>query len=481
MSLHENEIAGSTNAAVPPVPAAGTVPVPANEVFAIVSEYIEAGRLDAAERMLGHILAIAPRQPEALHTKGLIAFRRGRIPEASALMEQSLAGGAARATHWRNISEVYRLQVRLDEALTAGRRAISLDPADPLGPFNLAMILYDRLEIDACRAAARHSLELRANLPQSHMKLGQASLLIGDFKLGWDEYEWRYQIPGAQPLMPKTDRPQWDGRPLGQERLLLIGDQGYGDVVMFARYVPWALERCPNVVLACSAEMLPVLGRMFPGVPMFNRWDQIPAYAAFCPLSGLPRLHGTVLETIPAPIPYMRALPERIAAWKDRLDARIAPGMKRVAIAWSGRPTHNNNINRTITLDQLAPVTALPGITFLSVQKGEAVEQIARYAGAAPLLNLDAEIADFDDTMAIFENVDLVLCVDTGVGHFAGAMGRPVWVMIPYAPDWRWLLGRSDTPWYPAMRLFRHAQPRRWDLLMPQVAAALTAWAQGGG
>jgi hypothetical protein len=456
-----------------------TVPVPAAEVFVVAHEYVEAGRLDAADRMIGHVLAVLPNQPEALHTKGLILFRRGKVAEASALMERSIAvGGGGKATHYRNLSEVYRMQCRLDEAVAAARRAITLDPADPLGPFNLAMILFDRMEVDACIAAARHALDLRPNLPQAHMKLGQALLLNGDFAAGWEHYEWRYQIPGAQPLMPKTDRPQWDGRELGQgERLLLVGDQGFGDVVMFSRYLPWARGRAKEITIACSGEMQPTLARMFPGLHLVTRWDQIPPFACYCPFSGLPRLHGTRLDSIPAGPAYLAPDPERLALWQARLDARVPAGMKRVAIAWAGRPTHNNDINRTIRLDQMAPLFEVPGVAFLSVQKGPATAQMAEYKGAAPLVNLDADISDFEDTIAILSLVDLLVSVDTSVVHFAGALGRPAWVMVPFAPDWRWLARRTDSPWYPSIRLFRHPQPRRWDLVMPAVADELRRFA----
>ena len=454
-----------------------TVPVPAGEIFTVAHEYLEAGRLDAAERMIGHVLAALPEQPEALHTKGLIQFRRNRVAEAAVLMERSIALGSTKSTHYRNISEVYRVQCRLDEALAAGRRAITLDPADPLGPFNLAMVLFDRMEVDACIAAARHAVDLRPNLPQAHMKLGQALLMKGDLAAGWEHYEWRYQIPGAQPLMPKTEQPQWDGRTLGRGLpLLLVGDQGFGDVIMFARYVNWARARAAEVIIACSAEVEPTLARMFPGVRLVTRWDLIGAFACYCPFSGLPRLHGTRLDNIPSPGPYLAADPARAARWRERLAARVSPGNKRVAIAWAGRPTHNNDINRTITLDTLAPLFDIEGVTFVSVQKGPAAAQVAGYGGRAPLLNLDAEIQDFEDTAAILENVDLLVSVDTSVVHFAGAMGRPVWSMIPFAPDWRWLAEREDSPWYASLRLFRHSAPRRWDLLVPRVAEALRAF-----
>lgn len=456
--------------------------MPMGEVYAVASEYFEANRFDAAERMLRHVLAGSPNQPEAVHLLGLIEHKRGRGEAAAALVERAIALDGRRPVHYRNLSEIYRLLARLDQAIAAARRAVSLDPADALGLFNLAMVLYDRLEVRAAISAARAALEIKPHLPQAHMKLGQCLLLQGELAEGWEEYEWRYQIPGAAPLMPKTDKPQWDGRTLGAgERLLLIADQGYGDVIQFSRYIPWAQARAAEVTLACSKELLSTIERIAPGLATFNRWEACPAFVAYCPLSGLPRLAGTRLDSIPAAaVPYLATDAALVASWRERLAAGVDPAHRRVGIAWAGRPTHNNNINRTVRLETLAPIFDVPGIALISLQKGPSEAEVSGYRGAAPLLNLSPEIQTFDDTAAIMQSLDLVLCVDTSLGHLAGATGRPAWVMLPHAPDWRWLLGRADTPWYPSLRLFRCPGPRRWDLLLPEVAAALAAWQEGG-
>ena len=467
--------AAATRAAVP------SVPMPLSEIFELVTESIEAGRLDRAERLLGHVLAVAPAQPDALHMSGLIAFRRKKLPEAAALMERSVAQGARKPAYLRNLSELYRVLGRLDDAVAYARQAVSGDPADPLSSFNLAMVYYDRMEIPACLSAARHAVELRPSLPQAHMKLGQAYLLQGEMERGWDEYEWRYQIPGAQALMPKTERPQWDGAPMPDQKLLLVADQGFGDVVMFARYIPWVLERCPDVVVACSIEMFSILKRTYPGVTLFTRWDECPVYAAFCPFSGLPRLHGTRLDNIPAAAPYLAPEADRAAIWGARLAERIPAGMLRVGIAWAGRPTHNNDHNRTVHLSIFAPLAQVPGVVFVSLQKGDDAAQVASWPGPAPLIDLNAELETFEDTMAVMSHLDLLITVDTALGHFAGAMGVAAWVMVPFAPDWRWLRDRTDTPWYRTLRLFRHPATRRWDLVIPAVTAALEQRVAGGG
>ena len=348
-----------------------------------------------------------------------------------------------------------------------------MDPADVNGPFNQAMVEYDRQEIEACIASARRALQLRANFPQAHMKLAQALLLQGDLTPGWEHYEHRYQIPGAPPLMPKTEQPQWDGSPMPTQRLLLIGDQGYGDVIMFGRYIKWVLQRCPLVTVACSPEMQGIVGQMAPGAHLAVRWEDCPPYAAFCPLSGLPRLAGTTLATIPAEIPYLSADPALIASWRDRLTPRLPPGLRWFALGWAGRPTHNNDRNRSIRLEMLAEFARIPGVAFLSLQKGAAAEEAKTWPGPAPLLNLDAEINSFEDSAAILHLVERLVAVDTSLVHLAGALGRPVTAMLPFAPDWRWLRDREDTPWYPDVQLIRQTSPSDWATVISRVARTL--------
>ena len=456
-----------------PISGSRVTGVPEGEVFAVVTEYIEAKRFDAADRMLGHILKAAPRHPDALHLRGLIAFRRGQISAAADMLEQALALGANRGLHLRNLSEVFRQCGRLDEAAAMARRCIAAQPADPLGPFNLAMVQYDRLEIADCIASARAALALRADLPEAHMKLAQALLISGDYGQGWNEYEWRYRIPGAAALMPVTDRPQWDGSDLGVERLLLIADQGYGDVLMFGRFLAWAQTRTAHITVAGSAEMRDILSQLAPRAEIVVRWDQLPPYAAFCPISGLPRLARIELAQLEGSRPYLAADPKLVASWAARLDQAVPPGKKRVALAWSGRPSHNNDRNRSIKLDLLAPLAAAPDTVFVSLQKGPPATQCSSWPGPAPLLDLDPEIKNFEDSAAILANVDLLVSVDTSLVHLAGASGRPAWVMLPYAPDWRWLLERDDTPWYSSVRLFRQPTPGDWTSVVGRIASAL--------
>jgi hypothetical protein len=444
----------------------------ATALLALANEHEQQGRLDEAKSILDGILVEAPQHPGALHQQGIVAFRRGNMTEAAALMECSIALAPGSALFHRNMCEVYRALGRNDEALAAGHRAVALDPADPHCHHNLGVVHYDRHDLDEAIRCAERGLAVDPDFAGGHFSIAEASLLRGDFARGWAEYEWRSRLVGVAPLLPPSDRPQWDGAPLGRGRtLLLIADQGYGDVIQFARYIPWAAARCPDIAIACSAELQPIVAQL-PGIGIiFDHWSRAPDFTAFCPLSSLPRLAGTRLETIPAGIPYLRAGEAKFGGWAERLWTLLPHGYRRIGIAWAGRPTHRNDLRRSTRLTTFAPLAALPEVALVSLQKGPAQAEIGRYWGRAPLLNLGPEIRDFADTMAIIKCLELVVTVDTSVAHLAGAMGKPVWIMLPFAPDWRWLLDRSDSPWYPTARLFRQSADRSWQPVIAAIAA----------
>jgi Tfp pilus assembly protein PilF len=449
------------------------VPVPLEELLKLAGEFLDNGRLDEAEQLLDRILSAAPNADSALHLKGILLFRRNRHEAAAELIERALRIAPDKAAFHRNLCPIYERIGRYDDALRVGCRALDMNQYDLQTLYNLALVHYRRLELDDSIACARRALALDPSAPGPHFQLAETLLLRGEFTEGWKEYEWRYRVDDALPL-PPNESPQWDGAALADNTLLLIADQGFGDVIQFCRYIPWVRERCLHVVVAADPVMHSLIRQVSPGVELVGRWDQCPTFAAYCPLSGLPRLHGTMLDTIPRDVPYLRADPARTASWRARLRDLAQPNTHRIGVAWAGRSTHKNDSNRSAALSAFGPLAALDGIALVSLQKGPGRAAIATYFDHAPLLNLGAEIADFDDTMAIIEALDLVVTVDTSVAHLAGAMGKPVWILLPYAPDWRWLLGRSDSPWYPSARLFRQSRPRDWGGVAHQVAHALS-------
>lgn len=431
-----------------------------------------AGKLLRAEQIIAKVIEARPNYHPAFHQGAILSWRRKRPRESLARFDRALRLAPDIALYHRNVCEVLRGLGRLDGALAHARRAVALAPLEAAGHYNLGVIHYDRLEIEEAIAAERRALELKPDNPAAHFELAESLLISGRFAEGWEEYEWRFRLPNAPRLLPPNDKPQWDGKPMPGGTLMLIGDQGYGDTIQFCRYIPEVAKTCPNIIIACSIEMKPIVTQL-PGIKhYYDRWQDMPHFDAYCPMSGLPRLFGAKLGNIPASASYIKADPDRVAYWKKRLNRLLPPGYRRIGLAWAGRPTHGNDFNRSMNLERCRPLLELENTAFVSLQMGEAKAQIGRYFGIAPLINL-AE--NFVDTMAIMECLDRLVAVDTGLAHLAGALGRPVSILLSYAPDWRWLLERSDTPWYPATTLHRQDSPGDWNSALQKAVALIRA------
>ncbi|CAL4870031.1 hypothetical protein MMA231_04329 (plasmid) [Asticcacaulis sp. MM231] len=435
--------------------------------------HVQSERFDAAEEIVSRVLDAHPAYAPALHQAAILAHRRKQPQLALHWLEKAIVSAPDQPIFHRNICELYRSQGRLEDAVMHGRKAVELAPEDAGAHYNLGVIHYDRMEIDEAIACARHALSLQPDMAATHFELAEALLLNGAFEEGWREYEWRFDMPNSPSLLPHKGKTLWDGKAMPDGALLLIGDQGFGDTIQFCRYVSEVAKLCPNLIMACSSEMRPIVAQQNGIVHYADRWEEVPAFDAYCSLSGLPRLFGTDLQSIPAPVPYVHADASLVAKWRKRLEALIPKGFRTVGIVWAGRPTHGNDLNRSMSLKKLAPLSALEQTVLVSLQMGPAAAQAADYYGRAPLINLGAEIVDFTDTMAILEILDHVVAVDTSIVHLAGAMGRPVSVLLPFAPDWRWLRDRSDSPWYPTVELFRQTFPADWSGPVARVAARL--------
>lgn len=464
---------GKVDQTVPALASQAGVTRTVDDWIAQASAHEQAGRLDDAEQIIAFVVGEKPEYVPALFQASILSYKRKRPREAIERLERALSIAPDEYLLHRNICELYRSQLMLDKAVFHGRRAVELAPDDAGAHYNLGVVHYDRMEIDEAIASARRALGLDPTMATAHFELAEALLLKGVFSEGWLEYEWRFDMPNSPRLLPPTDKPLWDGQPMPRGTLLLIGDQGFGDTIQFCRYIRDVMPLCPNIVMACSSEMRPIVMQQNSAMRYFDRWEQVPAFDAYCSLSGLPRLFKTDLETIPAPVPYVTADPLKVDYWRNRLVDLVPQGYQSVGIVWAGRPTHGNDYNRSMTLLDLAPLGQLQNTALVSLQMGPAVAQIADYYGAAPLINLGAEIRDFADTMAILAVIDRVVAVDTSIVHLAGAMGRPVSVLLPFAPDWRWLRDRSDSPWYPSVELFRQTKSGVWAPPVNAVADTL--------
>jgi hypothetical protein len=343
------------------------------------------------------------------------------------------------------------------------------------GPVSLWAILAQAYRVQGRVAEARPILEMLVDALPGHLStrfdLSETLLLLGDFDRGWREYGYRYSLAHTTRIERKVQRPRWDGRPIPGQTLLIHDEQGYGDTFQFMRMVAWAKERSQaRVVLEINHEMAGIAGRMQGFDAITLRGDLPPPFDVHCEMMSLPKVMGLQLSDLPgAPMPYLTALPERRDVWRQRL---AAYGGLKVACVWAGRPTHMNDANRSMTLATLAPL-AQEGVTFFSIQKGPTEAAALTPPDKMNLISLSSGIADFDDTAAILSEVDLLISIDSSPVHLAGALGCPVWVMLPLLPDWRWLLNRDDSPWYPSARLFRQSEWGRWDQVVARVAAAL--------
>jgi hypothetical protein len=363
-------------------------------------------------------------------------FAEERFEAAETILRPYLASGSGPLVLWKLLAAALRPQGRIAETRAIQEMLVASAPGDFPARFELAETL----------------------------------LLLGEFERGWREYRYRYSLAHTTGIERKVQLPRWDGRAMPGKTLLIHDEQGYGDTFQFMRLVPMAKARSgARIVLEINAETLSLAQRSAGFDDIVTRGTLPPAFDMHCEMMSLPMALGLTLDDLPGPVPYLSVDPQRAGHWRQRLANLPRP---LVALAWAGRPTHFNDKHRSLTLAQLAPLGPAGG-TFLSIQKGPAATQADSPPEAMSMLSLSNEIADFEDTAAILSLADLLISVDSSPVHLAGALGCPTWVMLPNVPDWRWLLGRDDTPWYPHTRLFRQHARGNWSGVISHIAAEL--------
>lgn len=432
-------------------------------------------RLHEADGIALDILARAPGLAEALAVRGFVAAARDEVDRAVLLMEAATAK-RAEPSWLALLCNLYRRRFRLDAALAAGLAAVSRSAGqarlEPL--LELARLRIDRDEPEDAAECFLAILALDPDNAGAHMGLGQVLLADGEFAPGWIEYEWRNRLPEAQGRVPPINAAAWNGMVLPRGRLLVVCDQGFGDAIQFARYLPLAAAKVKELVLVCSPELETLFARV-PGVARCcHRWADIPGFSAHALISSLPGLLRTEIDSIPAVIPYLTADPQRTLRWRGEFE-RKAAGRRRIGLFWSGRATHPNNARRSLPLDALGPVLEAIGDAYVVSLQKELSKADATALAARGIIDLSPHLDSFDDTAAIIGQLDLLVTVDSAVAHLAGSLGRPVSVLTPSPADWRWQRGRSDSPWYPSMRLFRQPTPGDWDGAITQLAASLAS------
>jgi tetratricopeptide repeat protein len=401
---------------------------------------------------------------------GITHATRGEWEQSIAAFRRALQLQPSVAELHFNLAGALQLSGRRDEAIGSYQNALSLRPDHADGWANLGNLYAELNRPTDAIAAFERAIALRPDFAMAHLNLGVAHLQIGNFERGWPEFEWRLRVTQMN-LARNFPQPQWKGENLTGKAILLHGEGGFGDTLQFVRYTELVVPRGGIILLECQPALVPLL-RGWPGVSaVIARGEPLPRFDFQIPLLSLPMIFKTELATIPAKVPYLFAPPERVEAWKRKLQHDSS---FKVGLVWAG-----SGPGLSGTLAMFAPLANIPGVRFFSLQKGSASSQTPP-AGMA-WSDFTGDLHDFADTAALMECLDLVISIDTSVAHLAGAINKPVWVLlVPSLSDFRWLLGRSDSPWYPSARLFRQTLTGRWDDLMQSVAGELRRLVQEG-
>ncbi len=433
----------------------------------------EQDRLDDAKEIYERALALRPEQPEIPHNLANVFREQGHLDRALVLYDDALRLRPDYSKALVNRGVALVAMNRLDEAIRDLEQGAQLQPDLPEAHTSLGAALSVKQRFDEAFARYERALELSPDHAEAAWNRSLLQLLIGDYRRGWPGYEWRWRCKRTTPL-PAFGPPRWDGSPLTGRTILLYAEQGLGDTLHFVRYAPLVKERGGRVVLQCQGVLLRLLSRT-QGIDHLVAWGVAPPpFDVWAPLMSLPALFGTTLETIPAACPYVLPDPDLVSQWRHRL----APVRGfRVGIAWQGSPRHAWDRHRSVSLEQFEPLARVEGVQLISLQKGVGSEQLPALEGRFPVVNLgdqfDEMAGPFMDTAAILANLDLVITIDSSLAHLAGAMGVPALLALTFTPDWRWLLGRPDSPWYPSLRLFRQHQPGDWPGVFVRLAEEL--------
>ncbi len=442
---------------------------------------MKSGDLEGAGWALGEALVSAPGSADVRFNLGLLHAVGGRAGEAEAAFRAVLAAQPDHAEAHHNLGAALMRARRLDEARAAVEAALALRPDHADARFDLGLLQVEAGEPAEAEASFRRALEAAPDLTRAKLALGTVLLARGAYAEGWPLKEARHAADAREAFVapPLVAYPRWAGEDLAGKSLLVWAEQGFGDAIQFVRYMPELKRRGASWLTVAT---FPPLAALFAGVEGVDRvvtetGDPGPHDYWTYPLS-IPLHLGTTLDTIPARLPYLHASPALKARWRPRLPER---GL-RVGLAWRGSPIQDNNERRSLPgLATLAPLWSVPGVSFVSLQKGEGEAEARTWADEGKLVDLGSAVGDFADTAAIVEQLDLVISVCTSVAHLAGALGKPCWILLPAkGADWRWLRDRDDSPWYPdVVRLFRQRRDGDWVETVAEVAAALAERARG--
>jgi Flp pilus assembly protein TadD len=463
-------------------------------------------RFREAAAVYQQILLLEPTHTDALNNLGVMHAEQRLLAEAIACYDRALASDPRNADAYYNKGNAFWSMERRAEAAEAYQNALHLRPDFAEAHLNLGIALaglgnpvdavghYQKaIQLKAALAAEGHNnmglalahqgrhedalpcferaLELRPDFADAHYNRALTWLALGNFAQGWAEFEWRWRLPE----LPPRNVPQalWDGTPLGGQTILLHTEQGLGDTIQFIRFASLVKARGGNVAVECQPALVPLLAGCKGIDLVVGQGDSLPAFAVHCPLLSLARIFNAGVAPIPVEVPYLQVDPAQVERWRREISTL---NHLKIGIVWQGSTGYRWDSLRSVALAEFAPLAHVPDVHLISLQKGYGIEQIGTVDFAVTDLGSRFDPVSLADVAAAIKNLDLVVTVDTAIGHLAGALGMPVWVALSRGPDWRWMLERTDSPWYPTMRLFRQKLFGVWADVFERIARELLKW-----
>lgn len=480
-------------------------------LFGLGMLYSDKGENDAAGILYEEIIAAKSDSPESLYNLGNTFKKLGQLEKAALSYNKAIALKLNYAEAWLNLGTVLQKQGKFNEAELSYKHVVALDPDNYKAFYNLGNACRNQGKIIEAAGNYQSAIKVKPNFVEAYTNLGHVLkeqgklndalemynkaislkpdfasarwnraltlLLTGNFEQGWKDYDYRFLVKelGFRVLSGTS----WDGSNLNGKTILVHAEQGVGDTFQFIRFLPMVKKQGGHVIFECTRNLSPLLKNCKGFDEITERGtdnNPVVSYDVHIPLLSLPKLFGIPPAPIPNAVPYIKADPELVRKWGIRItslvsDCRSANDFPfRIGIVWAGNPTHGNDKNRSCLLADFEPLKEIHDAVLISLQKGDASSQLDKPPEGMSIINLDNEINSFSDTAAIIVNLDLVLTVDTAVAHLAGAIGKEVWTLLPYLPDWRWSLSRTDSPWYHGMKLYRQRKPGDWASVIKYVA-----------
>jgi Tfp pilus assembly protein PilF len=448
----------------------------ARHLLAVVEAKL--GKKESALANYDIALSLQPDNAEVLCNRGVLLFELNRIDDALDSLKQAIR---LRPDYPEALTNCAPVLIRLNRyglAVACCEKALGLKPDFPPALLNRGIALEGLHRFDEAIATYDRLIEIEPDNAQAHRNRAHALLLTGNYAEGWEEYEWRWQNEPLQSKKREFQQPLWLGKDkIANKTILLHAEQGIGDTIQFCRYVPIVASRGARVIFATHPRLLNLMSKLDGAAQVVSTDGPLPDFDLHCPLLSLPLALGTRLRTIPMSVRYLYPTTTALKAWHERLEPRsdLRP---RIGLAWSGNGAHSNDHNRSIKLQSLLPLLAVDA-NFVSLQKDVRPDDADVLKERSDILHFGDQLADFTDTTALISQLDLVITADTSIAHLACALGKRTWIMLPFVPDWRWLLDREDSPWYPTARLFRQDTTCTWDSAIDRVRGALRSFSRG--